>query len=158
MGTSQKNTNFFSRFVTPTTRRLKITMSKMGSLRLVITQTKHPLKGPFNCCLQPAVQKFNGFESQYKIKLRKNIENHLQKLIVIYRGRMKDNERRTPKKNSKYLEALLWLKEQSKFGSHFLSSVNPFQMIFWLVVIGAYQGSKAAMGHQMKKQEAPHWT
>ncbi len=97
-------------------------------------QTKHSLYGHFNCCLHPAVQKFVGVESCYKIKLGKNIENHIGKFMTIHEKEMKENKSRAPKEFSKYLDTFMWLKGEHKFGTHFLSGVNLFQMIFWLVV------------------------
>ncbi len=72
-----------------------------GSVKMFIpfpTRTKFSLKGLFNCCLQPAVQKFVGIESCYKIKLGKNIENHLGNLMAIYKEEMQ-KAKLDPQKN-----------------------------------------------------------
>ncbi len=59
---------------------------------LFTTRNKHSLKGNFNHYLQPAVQKFFGFESQYKINSGKIIENHLGKLMGTYKEEMKEKK------------------------------------------------------------------
>ncbi len=89
-------------------------------------------------------------ESWYKIKLGKNVENHLGKLVALYKEETKENKSWVPKELSKYLDAFMWLKAETKFGSHFLSGVNLFQMIFLLVMIGPPWGSKVTMGPQIK--------
>ncbi len=51
--------------------------------------TKYSLQSHFWRCLQPAVQKFAGIESCYRMKSGENEEKHLGRLIGIYEEEMK---------------------------------------------------------------------
>ncbi len=123
IGTSQKENQFFQRICDVYNQQIATYNEQNASVEKFIpltTRTKHSLKGHLNRCLQPAVQKFVGIESRYKMKSGKNIENHLGKLMTIYEEEMKENKSGAPKEFSKYLDAFLWLKGEPKFGTHFL--------------------------------------
>mmetsp|Transcript_14924 Transcript_14924/g.31334 ORF Transcript_14924/g.31334 Transcript_14924/m.31334 type:complete len:124 (+) Transcript_14924:421-792(+) len=51
--------------------------------------TQYSLWSHFRCCLQPAVQKFAGIESRYRMISGENEEKHLGRLIAIYEDEMK---------------------------------------------------------------------
>ena len=52
-------------------------------------RTKYSLRSLFCRCLQPALQKFAGIESRYKIKSGENEDTHVARLLAIYEEEMK---------------------------------------------------------------------